>query len=297
MLWLTIIIFAYFLNAVATTTDKFLLSQRISNPAVYAFFISVLSLLGVVIIPFGFKLTYSPWQISIDLASGVIFALAYLFMFQALSKNEASRITPFMGGWQPIFVLVLALIFLGEKLSLNGFLAFFLILLGTGVISRQKATVKSRQGYALALVATLLFAISYTLSKYIFVSQDFVTAFVWARVGTFLGALLFLFSAANRRDIIKEIRQPQKQTSSLFIFGQACGALSFILVNYAIAISQSVAIINALRGLEYVFLLIIVVSLSVKYPKILKEKFTSKILAQKIIATTLIIIGLSLLFI
>ncbi|MFA5029841.1 MAG: GRP family sugar transporter [Patescibacteria group bacterium] len=296
MTWLIIIAFAYLLNAVATTTDKFLLSKKISNPAIYAFFIGALSVLGVIIAPFGFKLGYPLWLVLLDLVSGLIFAFAYLYMFKALSKNEASRITPFMGGWQPIFVLILASVFLDERLSILGLLAFLVILAGTWLISRQKTTAKTRAGYFLAIIATLLFAISYTLSKYLFTSQDFITVFVWARIGTFLGALLFLLPGRNRRDIKKEVTQPQKKAGSLFIFGQVCGALSFILVNYVISISSSVAIVNALRGLEYVFLLIIILALSKKFPKILEEKMTPKILTQKIIAIVLIITGLVLIY-
>ncbi len=297
MSWLIIIIFAYFLNAIATTTDKFLLSKKISNPAVYAFFISALSVLGVIIAPFGFSFGY-PWTLfALDLISGFIFAFAYLYMFKALSKNEASRITPFMGGWQPVFVLFLAYLFLGEQLSWFGFFGFIAILLGTVLISRQKQTNKSRAGYILALIATILFALSYVLSKYLYDHQDFTTVFVTARLGTFIGAFAFLFIAKNRQDIFHEIKQPEKQSTSLFIFGQVCGALSFILVNYAISISQSVAIINALRGLEYVFLLIIILVLSRKFPKILEEKMTKKVLIQKAAATALIIGGLVLILI
>jgi transporter family protein len=292
MNWLIIIVVAYFLNAVATTTDKFLLSKKINNPAVYAFFISGLSALAIVLAPFGFKFIYSPWQIGLDLLAGVAFSFAYLFMFKALAKNEASRITPFMGGWQPIFVLILAMVFLGEDLSLKGLIGFALIMIGTVVISRQKSGPKTKNGYLLALIATLLFAISYTMSKYIFVSQDFITGFVWSRIGTALGALLFLFSAVNRRDIKAQLKSKDKQSGGLFLFGQTCGALSLVMVNYAISIYSSVAIINALRGLEYVFLLIITTTLAFKFPNILKEKFTPQILIQKIIATALIIGGL-----
>src|SRR3989344_4905535 len=116
MTWFIIAIFAYFLNAVAITIDKFLLSKKIPNPAVYAFFIATLSLLALVLIPFGFHF-YSLAQIYIALVAGLIFTFALLYLFRALSQNEASRITPFMGGLQPLFIFILALIFLGEKLG------------------------------------------------------------------------------------------------------------------------------------------------------------------------------------
>ena len=299
MSWLIIIVIAYFLNASATVIDKFLLSKKIPNPAVYAFFISVLSLLGMVLIPFGFK-AIPLAQIIISLVTGVVFAFSYLFMFKALNENEASRITPFMGGLQPIFVFILAWFFLDEKLSVWALLAFLFLIFGTIVLSWQKETntkkiKSSHKSYLLAIVATFLFAVAYTLNKYVFVEQGFITGFVWVRIGTFLGALTFLLSPRNLTDIIKEIKTPKKQSGYLFVIGQSAGALSFILVSYAIAISKSVAVVNASRGLEYVFLLLIVITLSRKYPKLLAEKMTPKILIQKIAATVLIVAGLIIL--
>lgn len=305
MAWFIIAIGAYFLNAVAITIDKFLLSKKIPNPAVYAFFIAALSLLALVLIPFGFHF-YSLPQILIALVAGLIFTFALLYLFRALSQNEASRITPFMGGLQPLFIFILALIFLGEKLGFQQLIAFFIIISGTILISWQnKSSSANKKAYFLAIISTLLFAISYTLNKYVFINQDFISGFIWTRVGSFLGALLLLFSLKNRQAIKTELKsappaggwRTKKQTRFLFMVGQVAGALSFILINYAIAISSSVALVNALQGLQYVFLLIIVFSLSWQFPNLLEEKMMPIIIIKKIIATALILGGLFILFI
>lgn len=297
MTWFSLAIIAYLLNAIAVTIDKFLLSKKITNPAIYAVFISTLSLLALVLMPFGFHF-YAPIQIIIALFAGLIFTFALLFMFKALSQGEASRITPFMGGLQPIFVFILALLFLDEKLSLQQIMAFVVIILGTVIISWQKSSKKNKKtAYIFAVISTLLFALSYTINKYAFINQDFISGFVWTRIGAGLGALLLLIPAKNRSDTINELKKPKKQASGLFLIGQLAGALSFILINYTIAISSSVALVNALQGLQYVFLLVIVFTLSWKFPKILEEKTTSSIIARKIIATALIILGLFILFI
>jgi len=223
-------------------------------------------------------------------------------MFKALQANEASRITAFMGGLQPILIFILAFIFLQEKLNWQSLIAFAIIILGTITISWQsdpdvKINKIIKKSYLLATMATILFAIFFTLSKYVFIHQNFISGFIWTRIGAFLGAIILLLWVRNRKDIIAEIKKPKKNTGSLFIVGQIAGALSFILINYAIAISESVALINVLQGTQYVFLLIIVIVLARKFPKFLKEKFTPKILTQKIVATVLIIFGLLLLFI
>ncbi|MEI6627551.1 MAG: GRP family sugar transporter [bacterium] len=304
MTWFIILAVAYFLNAVAITADRFLLTRQMPNPTVFAFFISALSLLAIVLVPFGFK-WYSWDQIAIDLIAGALFTFALFFMFKSIANIEASRSTPFIGGLQPVIISILAWLFLGEILTGKILIAFVLIIIGSVIISWQKndhrASVKSknskRVGYETAIAASILFAVAYTLNKYAFGQQDFISAFVMSRVGAFLGALMLLIPAANRIEAIREIKGAKKQTGWLFVGGQIAGALSFILVNYAISIATSVAVVNALQGLQYIFLLTIMIILGRKFPKLLDEKLTPKILTQKLIATAFIIFGLFFLFI
>ena len=55
------------------------------------------------------------------------------------------------------------------------------------------------------------------------------------------------------------------------------------------------AIINALQGVQYVFLLIFAVLLSLKFPQILKEEISREIIFQKVVAILLIGGGLVIL--
>lgn len=298
-MWLIITTIAYALNAISVAVDKVLLTKQIPNPAVYAFFISILSLVAVVLIPFGFKAA-EPASIIVALISGITFCWALWAMFTALSRNEASRITPFIGGLQPLIIAILAYFILNEVLGVTAIAALILIVAGTALISYETTRNKgNRSSYYFAILATLLFAISYTLAKLAFNETDFITGFVWTRIGAVLGALPLLISAINRRDIAAMFKSPkqQKQTGGLFIIGQVAGSLSFVLVNYAIAISGSVAIVNALQGLQFVFLLILLLALTQFAPKLIHETFTPKILVQKLMATALIIAGVALLFI
>jgi threonine/homoserine/homoserine lactone efflux protein len=57
----------------------------------------------------------------------------------------------------------------------------------------------------------------------------------------------------------------------------------------------NVAVTNALQGTQYIFLFIMVLVLSSKYPKFLKEEAGRDILFQKIIGGLLIGIGLYML--
>jgi len=73
--------------------------------------------------------------------------------------------------------------------------------------------------------------------------------------------------------------------------------LGAVLQNWAVALAPLIylAFINALQGVQYVFLLIFTAFLSLKLPQILKEEISRKIISQKIIAILLIGGGLAIL--
>ena len=103
-----------------------------------------------------------------------------------------------------------------------------------------------------------------------------------------------LYSAVNRRDVFGGNKKDTAKIGPLFLFGQVAGAASFLLINYAISIS-SVTIVNALQGLQYVFLLIMILILTRWLPKVMEEKLSGIIFAQKISAIVIIGAGLYLL--
>jgi hypothetical protein len=72
-------------------------------------------------------------------------------------------------------------------------------------------------------------------------------------------------------------------------------ACAFLLLNYSIKLGD-VALVNAIQGVQYAFLLVLVAVLAKKYPRVLEEKLNRAILAQKIFAIVIIGIGLALLY-
>ncbi|MBI5022832.1 MAG: DMT family transporter [Candidatus Magasanikbacteria bacterium] len=293
-MWLLITAVAYFLNAIAAVVDKFLISKKISNSAVYAFYISALGLSGLILIPWGFG-WIGWWNLAIVLAAGVTFTCALLHLFKGLAVNESSRITPFIGGLSPIFVFIFSFFLLGERLVGKQPLAFILIIIGTVFISLGKSSKKNLVvGFWYAGISALMFGVSYTLTKLAYNNVSFINGFVWLRITTFIGGLFLLYSAANRRDIFHPSEKTVQKAGPLFLFGQVAGAASFLLINYAISIS-SVTIVNALQGLQYVFLLIMILILARLRPQVLEEKLRGVVLTQKISAIVLIGAGLYLL--
>ena len=86
----------YFFAALCSVFDKYLLSDRIPVPAVYAFFVSLFSLIPMVLIPFGFEYSnwYATWTL---LLSGVLFVYGLVALYTAVKEHEISRVAPLVG--------------------------------------------------------------------------------------------------------------------------------------------------------------------------------------------------------
>jgi len=292
MLWLTLIILAYFLFAIVALGDKYLLKGP-PNPKIYAFYVGVLGILALFLIPFvGFSI---PGVLGILFCSltGAIYIFALLGLFEGLEKFEASRIIPAVGGFLPIFTLALTYSFSGGKeiLGHRELLAFLFLLSGSVLITVEPAKkfwgVKSLK---ISALTAFLLALTFVLTKYVYLMLPFWTGFIWIRISAFLIALFFILFREVRKEIFSATSSFSKKTSTFFLFNQGMGAGAFILQNWAIALAGLVylSVINALQGIQYVFLFILTAL-------ILKEGLSKKVILQKVIAILLIGLGLAFL--
>lgn len=299
MLWLIITIAAYFIFAAVFLIDKYLLTGPIPNPKVYSFYIGVLGIAVLLFIPFIDFYVLEPLQLFFAFISGASFVLAILWFFKGLKLFEPSRIVPAVGGVLPIFTFLLVYLFSGRKQTFQSWevLAFILLVLGSVLITYEKSKKLSLKSFKISIVAAFFFALSFVFAKYVYLEYPFLLGLVWIRLGGVSAALIFLLSPKLRKELFQQKIGLQKNTALIFLSSQSAGALAGILQNWAIALAPLiyVAFINALQGVQYVFLLILAGLISLKFPKVLKEQIAKEVIFQKVVAILLIGIGLVLL--
>lgn len=298
MSWILITIFAHFLNAVVMIIDKHLVSNTVLKPVAYTFYSGIFQILFLIAIPiYGFACPEARYAVS-GVLIGVLFILALLIFYKAMRLSAASRVIPVVGGAVPIFTFFLSYIFLGERLTLWQMVAFALLVLGGVIISSRfnNGKIAIIKGFSLAVLAGFLFAVYYTATKFLFLSMPFFEGFIILQVGGFLGSLMLLISANNRKAIFSTSQTVKKKTAYLFIPNKIIAALAAIMIFYAISIEESsVAIINSLQASQYVFLLVLTIFLSKKLPDLYNEQTDKKTIVQKFLAIGLIGLGLTLL--
>lgn len=318
-MWLFITIGAYFINAGVYVADKFLLSKKIHSSIAYAFYVGVWSVFNI------FLLFIAPWtpnprELILDLLAGFLFLVTLVFWYKALHQSEASRVVPVVGALVPLFSFILSFVFLGETLSNTQLLAFIILICGGVLISIKQTKVylfqkvvnrfreimgdifgevpSSVQPASRLLVnsvaAAVFFAGYYVLMKYIYTYQPFIGSFVWSRLGSFIGVLLMLFIPDWRKLIVAQQKGAKTPKNILFfLLVRLLAAAAFIMINYAISLGN-VAIVNALQGAQYLFLFVIILLISTRFPKVLNEQLGGGVFLQKLIGTVMVCLGLYL---
>lgn len=303
MSWLIVAIFAYFLFAIVALVDKYLLGRLIPSPKIYAFYVGALGILALLFVPFGF-LVPDTLKILLAILAGVFHILAIFAYFTGLKNFETSRIVPAIGGFAPLFTFGLTYIFTGGKppFSIIETIAFLLLILGSILITRERSKNISLKSLQISALTAFLFATYFVLAKFVYLEQPFISGFIWTRIGAFLMAIVLLVSKEVREELFMKRKTFELKVWGILLPNQTMAAGAFILQNWAIALAgiAYVAIISALGGIQYVFVLIFVIILSLTQPfwakrAGLKEEISRQILFQKIFAISLIGSGIILL--
>ena len=286
--------------------DKFLVDNVLPSSKAYAFVVCLFGGLLFLAAPWFLEWPGIYW-LAINIIAGFIFGIALWSLYEALRRGEASRTLVFIGGLTPVFSVVFSILFFKEQFSFFEWLGIFTLLIGIIIIAllpqqrsflarlikKLKFVQEVKKGYLIfAAISALAYSSYFVLTKYAYSSQEFASAFIWTRLGAIVFVLFFLVRRRDREDVLQVFKKKRKNKKSFLVaVNQIIGSAGFILQNYAISLG-SVALINALQGAQYAFLLVLSTGLALLSPNLLKETFSWRIFLQKLVAVLVIAIGL-----
>jgi len=299
MHWLTFALAGYFFNAVTAIFDKFLLAGRIKEPVVYAFFVSILSLFAIVLVPFGYQSI--PWQTSVVFViSGMLFLYGLVAFYNAVKRSEISRVAPLVGITISVIAGVASLAFgpaAYVTLSPGHFFSLLLLLAGAFLIAFDLPLKENDALMKSTLLSGALMALSLLFLKTGYRNADFVNGLLWSRLGFIVGGFSLFIIPEYRRIILENTRtlsssnRRDVSTGALFILNKIFGAAASFLLTYA-AFLGPVTFIQALNGVQYAFVLVLTIPLAMRFPKIFEEKLYFWDWFQKGIAIIFIALGM-----
>lgn len=310
MNWILLAVGAQFLNAFVALVDKHIVSDEktLPRPFVYAFYTCLISGVWVVVYFIGF-LPFVPSSLHIPSFSNVIqptlevvalsFLSAYTFftalvaMFSALREHDASDVVPVIGSVSALASFGMGYYFFNTTLSHNFIFGIILLSVGTFLVSRLQFPFKTAM---VALYSGIFFALHYISIKGLFLSTSFDNGFFWSRIAFvfFAGTLLMI---PNYFEKIKEqTKSTTKSTAILVIVNKLLAGVSTILILKATDLGD-VAVVQALGGLQFVFILILGIFFSIRPTKLnIGETYDRDTTLKKALFVSVITLGFLVLF-
>jgi uncharacterized membrane protein len=307
MSWLTLTIIAQVLNSIVALIDKYLVtSKKIATPLLYVFYTGALTFLGVLIyVPqlFIFNLNLPSFE-KITLLSYGTFSLislaifSQLFalwtLFSALKKNDASDVVPVIGSVSAIIALLISYFIFGTTLSVHFSFGFVLLVFGTILISHFKF---SKSIFILTCFSGLGFALYGIILKQSLSIVGFETGFFWYSILMSMYAILLLLVPQVKKALYSQKGEKHlKKTGTILVINKIIAGVAGILLIKAIELGE-VSMIQALGGLQFLFLFILALILGPITSSDFGENYKRKDVYHKLIAITIIFFGFILLFI
>ncbi len=286
---------AYLFNATSVLVDKFLLTKSIKDPLIYVFYFSCFSLLVLVVIPF----THIPnWQVlSLASLSTILWTTGAYFMIRALMRGHAARVIPIIGTLIPLITLGINQI-TGNQVNTNQIWAVWILVMGLAFLTLPAWKGKvDKWELIYEGLASMLFAVSYVILHQAYLMDDFLTVFVWSRMVLIPVGALILLIPYSRHIVLAKDHESFKLNSKyggIFLLGQLAGGASELLITFSVSLANP-AIVSALQGSQYIFLIVASWILAKRWPKIYHEPSGWLGMAGKLIGILLVGFGLYIL--
>lgn len=296
MNWIIVSLLSAFSFAVVSVLDKVILVRYITNARAFIVMVGMIQIpMGLLVLPF-VPLDTSSFQGSfIGYISGFIWGVSLIAMFWAMSKDDVSKVIPVMS-ISPVFVAILAVVFLSESLSAWHWVAIVVTVAGAALISVRLTGrafgITLGPTFLLLLFGSVALAGGQFLSKVALEDISLWNLYTLRSLGLGSACILLVF----RPEVVSPIRRALFNLESFTVFFVTEGLLVFValvLSLWAIDLGpvSLVATVFSTRPL-FVFAMSLLLSTPLLW-RILDEPMDRKTLTNKVVSTTMIVGGIS----
>lgn len=287
-----IAVIAHGLIGLSLVWDKILLRRpETKNVVNYVFWLGAISVFGLLLIPFGFKIP-GVEVAALAFGAGVVQLIANYFYYAALKSGEASQTLAIMGGFSPLFTYLIGIPLLRQPLGRSSVAGFGLMVAG-GFFMFLAEAINLKRVLPLTIAAAGTFGLSSVMQKMAFERTNFVSGYVIFTIGTFICALFFLIRPSWREQIFRQSEQASPRSKEWYFINRFMAGVGSFLIFFAIS-KASPAVVDAISGIRYVIIFLGAYLVTTYYPAWLKEDFQGWTLAAKTIGTGFVVAGLVL---
>jgi uncharacterized membrane protein len=225
--------------------------------------------------------------------------LGLYYLFRGFQEADASDVVPVVSSVNAIVTLLLSFYILGNSIPSHFLWGFLFLVCGTFLIARFRMNwVLVRR----AFISGSVFACHYIALQVLFDLTHFDNAFFWSRIGISVVALVLLFDPVFRKnkDVSSgSVSQEEDKKGGgyvLVIINKILAGIASLLILKAISLGD-IAIVQALTGLQFVFLILFSAFLGNKTSHHVGENVTNIDIVQKVVSVSIIVTGFTLLFV
>jgi drug/metabolite transporter (DMT)-like permease len=286
-----IAVVAHGLIGVSLVWDKVLLQKKSTkNLLSYVFWLGAISVFGLVLLGFGFKMP-SLKLAGIGFAAGILDLIASYFYYAALKAGEASEALAAMGGFAPVATALIAIPLLDHPIGGN-LIGFTVMTLG-GFVMFLAEKQPLRKMLPKILLASAAFGLTAVLQKIVFDNTNFVSGYVFFTLGTTIGAAAMLVPPSWRRQIFQHSEGAPPRSKFWYMVNRFMAGIGSFLVVFAVS-RTTPALVSAIEGVRYVIIFLGAYAITKLRPDWFQEDFSTWPLIAKLTATLLVVAGLVL---
>lgn len=298
MHWFFASLIAPFIWSLVNHADKLLLSRYFHGGGSGGLMIFV----GVVAVPSALLLAiYNPMVLAVEardawmlIASGILYNIAAFWYLKVLEKHDTSYVVPF---WQlvPVCAYAFGILFLGEYIAAGKLIGGALVILGAVLLSVQFGAAKMRfdiLSLLLMLLSSATLALGYVVFKDVDESLPFILSMFWNQIGMILFGAAFFTVPTFRQSFISVVQKNSRSVLGLNIAEQILEIAGVVAANFAVLLAPAAMVILVEYSFQPLFVFLFGILFTILFPKLVQEDISKRVLLQKIVAITIMTIGL-----
>lgn len=295
MSWIIISLASAAITALVSISDKTVIYRYTRSPLTLPLLIGIAqTTAGFIVI----GLTGFPKDVSLAAGlsaflSGMLFGLSAILSQKVLFTQEVSRTIPITQS-SPIFAAVLAILLLGESISLLQWLGIIATVVGSASLSfrtgRGTGNISLDRSFYVLMLSAFLFGAANVVGKA--AVDELPVLFTHGLRSLALGLVFLLFSvrSAPWADVKGYFLGRSPALILVGINEFITAQIGIVLLLWALSMGPA-ALVSALLGTRAGFVLLFSTTVALVWPGALGEEITPSVLTVKVVSTALIVIG------
>lgn len=291
--WIFLSLASAAIFAVVSVMDKFILTRHAPSATTFIVLLGLLQLPAAAIM-----VLVSPPELpasgawAVAYASGLLWGVSLVLMFQVMSRHEVSRVLPVIAT-SPVYVAIMATVFLGETLTVAHWVAIAVTVAGAFLISTRpvRGAVVIVLGWSLGVlfVASVIVAAAQFLGKVALNELTLTGMFPFRSLGLATACVALSFRSSTVRET--RVMFSRFASGGLLVLTEAVVAPFAALVTVWAIMLGPVSLAVTLMSARPLFVFVLSATLSTKLLPLLGEPLDRATLFVKAVSIAMIVAG------